>query len=384
MSWSLAPIPARRFAGRGLGLAVALGVLTSAAGCVSLTPQQRDKVADVQKFADATADAYGLFRIPVTVEPSTNLGMGGRYRQGNFYLNVEMLDSGHLTALVAHELAHYVLGHDAPMSGSATAEFQRAQELRELDANAKAVEILVRVKRMSQPQAVRTMAIYLRTAQSAQTRGAANAPGHRPPAEEIADLVARFPERDTTGQRAASSLGPILVPTWEPGSEWTYWWESPRGSGTFVWIVDREQAIEGTIYYVVKSGATREAYYQKTDLAWRMDTVNGAVESKSTPAQLRFVWPLTSGAAWEQTITIERQQSPSAETRTRACQVADEETVTLAAGRFQTVKIVCRDKKTNEVIYQVWYAPEVRHWVKDWSRFPSGVQERELMAVKLR
>jgi hypothetical protein len=384
MSWSLAPIPARRFAGRGFGLAVAFGVLSSVAGCVSLTPQQRDTVADVQKFADATADTYGLFRIPVTVEPSTNLGLGGRYRQGNFYLSVEMLTSGHLTALVAHELAHYVLGHDAPMSGSSTAEFQRVQELRELDANAKAVEILVRVKRMSQPQAVRTMVIYLRTAQNAQTRGAANAPGHRPPAEEIADLVARFPERDTSGQDAAVSLGSILAPTWEPGSQWTYWWESPRGSGTFVWIVDREQTIEGTIYYVVKSGPTREAYYRKADLAWRMDTVNGAVESKSTPAQLRFVWPLTSGAAWEQTITIERQQNPSTETRTRACQVAGEEAVTVAAGRFQTIRTVCRDKKTNEVIYQLWYAPDVRHWVKEWSRLPWGVQERELMAVKLR
>jgi hypothetical protein len=96
------------------------------------------------------------------------------------------------------------------------------------------------------------------------------------------------------------------------------------------------------------------------------------------------VWPLTSGAAWEQTITIERQQNPSTETRTRACQVAGEEAVTVAAGRFQTIRTVCRDKKTNEVIYQLWYAPDVRHWVKEWSRLPWGVQERELMAVKLR
>jgi hypothetical protein len=88
-------------------------------------------------------------------------------------------------------------------------------------------------------------------------------------------------------RHAAASLGPILVPTWEPGSEWTYWWESPRGSGTFVWIVDREQTIEGTIYCVVKSGPTREAYYRKADLAWRMDRVNGAVESKSTPEHAR-------------------------------------------------------------------------------------------------
>jgi hypothetical protein len=120
-------------------LAVAIGV----SGCVSLTPQQQDVVTDVQRFADATAAAYNLPRVRVTIEPETNLGIGGRYRLGNFYLNVRMLNAGHLNALVAHELAHYVLGHDTPVAGSSMTEFQRAQELRELDANAKAVEVLM-------------------------------------------------------------------------------------------------------------------------------------------------------------------------------------------------------------------------------------------------
>jgi len=110
-----------------------------AAGCVSLTPVQQGTVAEVQRFADATAAAYGLMRIPVTIQAGTNLGIGGVYRQGNFYLNADMLDSGHLTAVVAHELGHYVLGHE-PISGVSMAEVLRAQEPKELDANAKAVD----------------------------------------------------------------------------------------------------------------------------------------------------------------------------------------------------------------------------------------------------
>lgn len=235
---------------RGLRLAVIFSVLGFVGGCITLTPHQRDTVADVQRFADATAAAYNLVRIPVTVEPSTTQ---------------------------ADPCAHL-----------------------------------------------------------------------------------------------------------KPGDEWTYWWESPRGSGTFVWSVDREQIIDGTVYYVVRSGATREAYYQKADLAWRMDIVSGVVEVKATPAQLRFVWPLTLSSTWEQTVTIERQENRSTETRTRACHVAGEETVTVAGGTYQTIETVCRDKATDEVIHQAWYAPEVKHWVKEWSRFSWGVQERELMAVKLR
>jgi hypothetical protein len=44
---------------------------------------KKDTLTDVQRFADATSAAYGLRRIPVTVQPGTNLGIGGTYRQGN-------------------------------------------------------------------------------------------------------------------------------------------------------------------------------------------------------------------------------------------------------------------------------------------------------------
>jgi len=188
---------------RALRLALVLSALAFAGGCVTLTPAQKDTVADVQRFADATAAAYGLMRISVSVQAPTNLGIGGVYRQGNFYLNANMLDSGHLTAVVAHELGHYVLGHE-PTSGVSMAELLRAQEVRELDANAKAVEIMVRVKGMPQPQAVRTLVVFLRSALNAQNRGQPNAPGHRPPSEEIADLLARFPETPApTGPQSA-------------------------------------------------------------------------------------------------------------------------------------------------------------------------------------
>jgi uncharacterized protein YoaH (UPF0181 family) len=176
-----------------LALAVALLGFVGG-GCVSLTPQQKDTLTDVQRFADATSAAYGLMRIPVTVQPGTNLGIGGTYRQGNFYLNAGALNSGHLTALVAHELGHYVLGHEPAASVSSQADWQRAQQQRELDANAKAVEILVRAKGMSQREAVQMVADALQRAQRAVDRGAPLTPGHLTPAEELADLRARFPE----------------------------------------------------------------------------------------------------------------------------------------------------------------------------------------------
>jgi Zn-dependent peptidase ImmA (M78 family) len=164
------------------------------AGCVSLTPEQQAKVDEIQSFADRTTRVYNLPGVRISIQSATNLNIGAMYRQGNIFVNVRMLDSPSLTKLIAHELGHYVLGHEPAASVSSQADWQRAQQQRELDANAKAVEILVRAKGMSQREAVQMVADALQRAQRAVDRGAPLTPGHLTPAEELADLRARFPE----------------------------------------------------------------------------------------------------------------------------------------------------------------------------------------------
>ena len=177
-----------------LALAVAL------AGCVSLTPQQEDKVAEIQRLADRATAIYGLPRLRIWIQPATNLNIGAIYRQGNIFVNVRMLDSPNLTKLIAHELGHYVLGHDSVISQVASpAEWERAQQQRELDANAKAVEILVRVQGLPEREALRIVMDALRRSQDEQRRyGLPLTPGHLPASAELADLLARYPDAGVT------------------------------------------------------------------------------------------------------------------------------------------------------------------------------------------
>jgi len=92
-----------------------------------------------------------------------------------------------------HELGHYVLGHEAALSGSSSLELGREQELRELDANAKAVEILTRAGR-TEEAALRLVYDHLLSFQRAMRGGSVVLPwGHRPPCDEIRDLLERFP-----------------------------------------------------------------------------------------------------------------------------------------------------------------------------------------------
>ena len=164
------------------------------AGCVSLTTQQQHNLDEVQRLADRTTAIYRLPSVRISVQRGTNLNIGGVYRQGNIFLNVRSLDAPGLPKLIAHELGHYVLGHDSIiLQAVSQTEWNRAQQQRELDANAKAVEILVRAQGLTETEALQIVADALRRSQDAQARGAPLTPGHLPASAELTDVLARFP-----------------------------------------------------------------------------------------------------------------------------------------------------------------------------------------------
>jgi len=186
----------------------------AAVGCVRLTPAQEHAVAEVRAMADDTARIYGVSRISVLVGSNME-GVGGSYRRGLFTLSTPMLRSRHRDSIVAHEMAHYLLGHDRPLQGTLTLDQQREQELRELDANAKAVEILVRVRGYAEAQAVSLIYDHLLTFnQIVAERGTVIPWGHRAPCEEMSDLLQRFPaQRAWTYDLPCSPSGAATVAT---------------------------------------------------------------------------------------------------------------------------------------------------------------------------
>ncbi len=199
--------------------------------------------------------------------------------------------------------------------------------------------------------------------------------------------IATAPPAETVKPSEQPSVAPssfeVPAPLWKPGYTWQFRWESPRGRGTFVWTVKREEIVDGVEYYVMTAGRQREIYQRKVDFASAMEKVEGEVEVRYMPPRLLYVWPLVPGRRWEQTVTRETPRDNQTEEITSTCQVKAEETITVPAGAFRALKIVCHNKRTDAFMYELWYSPEVKQVIRERGRFSYGIRERELMDFKV-
>jgi hypothetical protein len=210
--------------------------------------------------------------------------------------------------------------------------------------------------------------------------------GHAPQTDKRPSTAnpAPTPARPAPAPPEAIDLMPAALsgepaPVWRVGDQWAFRWESSEGQGEYVWTVDRMESLEGVEQYVIKSGP-REIFYRARDLATTLETRSGAAEVRHVPPRLSFSWPLRPGTMWRQTLTEEQGAEPRTVDRTIAWRVEEQERIRVEAGSFDTLKIVARHERHDSaaVMYEMWYAPKVKQWVRLKEHFPSGIRYREL------
>ncbi len=170
------------------------------------------------------------------------------------------------------------------------------------------------------------------------------------------------------------------VPDWKVGDEWSYRWETPGGKGTGVMVVKAEETIDDTAYWVIARGGTL-AYYAKRNLGWHMDTWGKDVVSRAVPDS-GHQWPLRVGSTWERRYRYELPaQRQTAEILYR-CGVTALEEITVPAGTFEALHIVCRDP-TGRDASEEWYAPAAKMWAKTRTFLREGIRVWELTSYRV-
>ena len=85
------------------------------------------------------------------------------------------------------------------------------------------------------------------------------------------------------------------------------------------------------------------------------------------------------GTTWEQTYRFERPVDGQSYDRVSVGTVNGEETITVPAGTFRTLKIVYRTRRNGTPEWEQWYAAETRMWVRARERREEGLYTRELI-----
>ena len=186
--------------------------------------------------------------------------------------------------------------------------------------------------------------------------------------------------KNTPGVRDSSAaIGAEAL--WKPGYAWGYRYETPRDSGTFAWIMDREETLDGTTFYVLRAGS-KDIYVRKSDFAYCMEKMNGEIVGRNVPPA-RFV-AAVAGEKWEVKYVRETPKEHRTENLASICVSSGPEKITVPAGTFETLKTTCTSSRTGELTYEIWYALATRQMVRDRTYYTDGWRDRELIDISLR
>jgi hypothetical protein len=166
-----------------------------------LSVEEEASLEEIQDFVRATAQRYRMVApLQVSVaswvgNPSISqyAGSPAVYARGTLFLNRRLLRASNRDLVIATALAYELLRGPGTATSLADRERERAQLA--LESNALAVDILVRVKGMSEQAALDQMyAWLLGIHHAALASGRPTQPGLPPTCEAIEDLLRRYPE----------------------------------------------------------------------------------------------------------------------------------------------------------------------------------------------
>jgi hypothetical protein len=171
---------------------------------------------------------------------------------------------------------------------------------------------------------------------------------------------ATAPTPTTSSPPAPASAAAAIStpPEWRPGDQWVYGWTSGSETGTKTVEVVEIREINKVTFYLVRVGDLEHFYTR--ELQWAGTMREQKVESRMSPPEPWFVWPLEGGRRWTHHATYEDANSKT-EVTDRFSVVATE-MVEVPAGRFNAVKVVRETDRRD--VDEYWYAPEVRFYVK--------------------
>jgi hypothetical protein len=145
--------------------------------------------------------------------------------------------------------------------------------------------------------------------------------------------------------------------------EWEYRWRSAEGRAH-------------------SCGPSIEKLSRTQSQSYDEEKRGGEVEVRFVPPLVNWKWSLAHDEEWTQTYTRERPVARETFTVTASCR-AQRDKVTVSAGTFDAIKVTCTNAQNRRTLWERWYAPAVKSFVKDVPQLPDGKREQELIRTNV-
>lgn len=106
------------------------------------------------------------------------------------------------------------------------------------------------------------------------------------------------------------------------------------------------------------------------------------MEVRNTPPVNMVLFPLEAGKTWSLAYTRELPVVRQSDDMLLDCRIDPEDSVTVPAGTFRAFHVVCLNRRSGFLSFELWYAPEVGNMVKNRTSFDYGIRARELLSFK--
>jgi len=180
---------------------IVVPLVASAQAPAPLSPEEEISLREIRNFARATAQRYRMVA-PLEVSVASWVGNPSLpqyatspavYTRGSLFLNRRLLRASNRDLVIATALAYEMVR--GPGTATSLADRERERAKLALDSNARAVDILVQVKGMSEQAALDEMYAWLLGMHHAAVASGRPTPPDRPrPCDAIGNLLQRYPE----------------------------------------------------------------------------------------------------------------------------------------------------------------------------------------------
>ena len=97
-----------------------------------------------------------------------------------------------------------------------------------------------------------------------------------------------------------------------------------------------------------------------------------------------FSWPLAVGKEWRNTYAEENLKNKAKDAIDLSMVVGTIEEITVPAGTFQAARIDAYDSKSGHLLFERWYSPRAKFYVKTRAYFTrEGLVEQDLISLRV-